>query len=265
MGTPYDASVATFVGVIFAVTGLVFGSFITVLVYRLPAGRSIVAPRSACPGCGATVSPRDNVPVLSYVMLAGKCRNCRSHISAEYPIVEALTGALFVAAGLLVRPVWVAAIVAPFLGVLLAAGLIDLRHRIIPNRLTYASLGAFAVAIVAIALTVGGVSILSAGIGLLAYGGGLLIVALISPGGMGMGDVKLAALIGLVLGAISLRYVAAAAFLALLAGGIGAIIALAMGRGRKSTIPFGPYLAAGAMVAALFGSSLSTWYLGLAH
>ena len=185
------------------------------------------------------------MPVLSYLLLGGRCRNCRSPISAEYPIVEALTAGLFVAAALLVRPWWVAALVAPFLGVLLAAGLIDLHHRIIPNRLTYPSMVIFAVAIVIVALAGGGVSVAGAGLGLLAYGGGLFVVAMISPNGMGMGDVKLAALIGLVLGAIGLRYIAAAAILAVLSGGIGAIVALAMGRGRKSKMPFGPFLAAG--------------------
>jgi leader peptidase (prepilin peptidase)/N-methyltransferase len=264
MGTPYDPSMGAFVAVVFAIMGLVFGSFLTVVVHRLPLGLSIVAPGSACPGCGATVSARDNVPVVSYLLLAGKCRTCRSHISAEYPVVESLTAGLFVAAGLLIRPVWLGALIAVFLGVLLAAGLIDLRHRIIPNRLTYPSIVLFAVAILVIAVTGGGVSVTGAAIGLACYGGALLLVALIT-GGMGMGDVKLAALVGLVLGALSLHDVVAAAFLGVFAGGIGAIVALAMGKGRRSAIPFGPYLAVGAAAAALFGRPLSVWYLGLAH
>jgi leader peptidase (prepilin peptidase)/N-methyltransferase len=109
------------------------------------------------------------------------------------------------------------------------------------------------------------VSLSGAAIGFAAFGGGLLVVALIAPRGMGMGDVKLAALIGLVLGAVGLRYVAVAAALAVLLGGVGACLALAIGRGRRSTIPFGPYLAGGAAAAALFGGPVANWYLGLAR
>jgi leader peptidase (prepilin peptidase) / N-methyltransferase len=269
-GAGYDPAVVAFAAVAFAVIGLAFGSFVTVLVHRLPEGRSIVAPRSACPTCGAEVTPRDNVPVVSYLLLGGHCRSCRSPISAEYPVIEAAVGGLFVAAALLVHPVWVAALIAPFLGVLLAAGVIDAKYRIIPNRLTYTSIVVAAVAIAIIAVTAGDVSVRDALIGLVAYSGFLLLVAVVSTAivgrdGMGMGDVKLAALIGLVLGALGLQFVAAAALLGVTLGGIAAIVALARGRGRKATMPFGPFLAAGAATAALFGRPLIDWYTGLAH
>jgi leader peptidase (prepilin peptidase)/N-methyltransferase len=254
-----------FLAVCFAAAGLAFGSFLTVVVHRLPRGASVVQPRSACPGCGVPVQARDNIPLVSYVLLRSRCRTCHSHISAEYPVVEAVTAGLFVASALVIASPWIAAIVAPFLGVLFAAGLIDARHRIIPNRLTYVSLGLFAAAILAAAIGGMAVSIEGAAIGCAAYAGGLLAIALIAPSGMGMGDVKFAAVIGVVLGALGLRYVAAAALLAVLAGGIGAVVALALGRGRKGTIPFGPYMAGAGAVAALFGSQLSSWYLGLAH
>ena len=247
----------------FAAFGLVFGSFLTVVVHRLPRGESVVAPRSACPTCGAQIRARDNVPVLSYLALHGKCKGCSTHISAEYPITEAITAALFVGAALAFSDVAVAALIALFLGVMLAAALIDARHRIIPNRLTYPALVVGAAALLVLAMTGRPVSVAGAGLGFLAFGGGLLLIAMIAPGGMGMGDVKLAALIGLILGSLGLRYVGVAAGLAVLAGGVGALVALALGRSRRSAIPFGPYLAGGASAAALFGAPIATWYLSL--
>ena len=249
----------------FALAGLLMGSFLTVVVHRLPRNESVVAPRSSCPQCGTQVRPRDNVPVISYLALRGRCRGCATHISAEYPLTEAVTAALFVAASLVFRPAGVAAVVSLFLGALLAAALIDARHRIIPNRLTYPALIVAAVAIVALSVAGQPLSIAGAALGFLCFGGGLLLVAIVSPGGMGMGDVKLAALIGMVLGAIGLRYVAVAAGAAVLLGGVAALAALAAGRGRKGTIPFGPFLASGAAVAALAGAPLAGWYLSLAH
>jgi len=247
----------------FALFGLVFGSFLTVVVHRTPRKESVVAPRSACPRCGAVIRARDNIPVLSYVLLLGRCRGCDLHISAEYPVVEALTGALFVAAALAFRRTPAAAIVAPFLGLMVAVALIDARHRIIPNAVTYPALVVFGAAVPASATFGGGVSLPGAALGLVAFGGGLLVVALLSPGGMGMGDVKLAALIGLVLGSLGWRYVGAAALLAVLGGGVGAVVALARGRGRKDAIPFGPFLAGGAVLSALAAPQLSSWYLAL--
>lgn len=249
----------------FAVFGLLMGSFLTVVVHRLPRGESVVAPRSSCPRCGTQVRSRDNVPVISYLMLRGRCRGCSTHISAEYPLTEAITAALFVAAAVAFRPVGVAAVIALFLGAMVAAALIDARHRIIPNRLTYPAFVLAALAIVALSLAGQPLSIVGAAVGFLCFGGGLLLVAIVSPGGMGMGDVKLAALIGLVLGAIGLRYVAVAAAVAVLLGGAAALIALLAGRGRKGTIPFGPFLASGAAVAAIAGAPLAGWYLGFAH
>jgi leader peptidase (prepilin peptidase)/N-methyltransferase len=250
---------------LFAITGLVFGSFLTVVVHRLPRKESVVAPRSACPSCGQTISARDNIPVLSYLALRGRCRGCDHHISAEYPATEAATAALFVGASLAFPAAGVAAMVAGFLAVMLAAALIDAHHRVIPNRLTFPAFAAGAAAVLALGLTGQAVSMPGAAIGAATFGGGLLLVALIAPGGMGMGDVKLAALIGLVLGALGLRYVAAASMLAVLAGGVGALVALSLGRGRRSTIPFGPYLAGGAAAAALGGAPLASWYANLAR
>jgi len=179
--------------------------------------------------------------------------------------VEALTGGLFAAAPVAFRRVPIAAIVAVFLGLMVAVAFIDARYRIVPNRIVYPSLVLFAAAVLAVALAVGGLSLATAGLGLLAYGGTLFVVAVLFPAGMGMGDVKLAALIGLVLGALGWRYVGIAAMAGVLAGGVGAVIALARGGSRKDTMPFGPYMAAGAIVAALFSPHVASWYTALAR
>jgi leader peptidase (prepilin peptidase)/N-methyltransferase len=255
--------VMAFRAALFGGAGLVIGSFLTVVVYRLPRGLSVVAPRSACPGCGSPVRPRDNVPVVSYLLLRGRCRGCDVHIAAEYPAVEALTGALFVAAALRFPGTWQAVLSALLFAVLLAAALIDARHRIIPNRLTYPALAGGGLLIMIAWAADSAVSPLGALAGSALLAGGFLLVALVSPAGMGLGDVKLAAVIGLVLGSFGLRYVAVAAAIAVLAGGIGGIVALLLGRKRTETIPFGPYLATGAVAATFLGPQVAAWYGGL--
>jgi leader peptidase (prepilin peptidase) / N-methyltransferase len=249
--------------VVFGLFGLVAGSFLTVVIHRVPAGESIVRPRSRCPSCGTELRNRDNIPVISWVLLGGKCHACGERISAVYPLTELATGALFAAVGARFQELWVAVMLAPFLGVLVALAVIDIRTKKLPNRIVYPSLAAFPIYLVVARLAGGGVDLLDALIGFLAYGGGLLVVALIAPKGMGMGDVKLAALIGLVLGSLGLQYVAVAAGAGILLGGVGAIVALIAGAGRKYAIPFGPFLAAGAGVAVFFGQRLADLYLDL--
>lgn len=241
--------------------GLVVGSFMTVAVYRLPKGESVVRPRSRCPACGAEIGARDNIPVLSWLVLRGRCRRCGEPISVEYPLLELATASVVVLAAIRSPDLWQAVLVAGLLALMPGIALIDLRHRIIPNRLTYPALLLF-VPVILLAWAIGDATDpVRAGLGLLLYGGVLFIVAAIS-GGMGMGDVKLAAVIGLVLGSLGLRFVGVAAAAAIVLGGLGAIVALAMGRGRKSAIPFGPYLAVGAVVAGLWGEPLASWYIG---
>jgi leader peptidase (prepilin peptidase) / N-methyltransferase len=247
--------------VLFGLFGLAFGSFLTVVVHRAPQKESLVAPRSRCPSCGTPIRNLDNVPVVSWLLLRGRCRACGARISPFYPLIELSTAALFVAAALAFDSIWAAVMTAPFLGVMLALALIDLRYRIIPNRIVYPSLLVFAAYIVVAWLGGGGLSPARAVIGMLAYGGSLLIVAIVSPAGMGMGDVKLAALIGLVLGSLGLRYVAVAAGTGILLGGVAAIVALIAGASRKQVLPFGPFLAAGAVVAAFLGPELASIYL----
>ena len=133
--------------ILFALTGLVFGSFLTVVIHRVPRKESILLPGSACPGCGVPIRPWDNIPVLSYLLLRGRCRHCGVRISPQYPLVEALTGALFAGAAIVFHRLPVAALVAPFLGLMVAVAFIDARHRVIPNRIVFPSLILFAVAI----------------------------------------------------------------------------------------------------------------------
>jgi leader peptidase (prepilin peptidase)/N-methyltransferase len=249
---------------LFFVVGLLFGSFLTVVIHRIPAGESIVRPRSRCPACGVEIRSRDNVPVVSWVLLRGRCRNCGERISAEYPLVELATAALFAAAAVLVDPIFAASLAAPFLGIMLAIAVIDARHRVVPNRIVYPSLALFAAAIVVGDLSGGGADMLDAALGLALYAVPLLLVAVAVPQGMGMGDVKLAALIGLVLGSFGLSYVGVAAGVGVIGGGIGALVALALlGAGRKDQIPFGPFLAGGAVVATLLGPRIADLYLSL--
>jgi leader peptidase (prepilin peptidase) / N-methyltransferase len=242
--------------------GLAIGSFMTVAVHRLPRSESLLTPRSRCPGCGAELRNRDNIPLLSWLLLRGRCSSCGMRISIEYPLTELATAAVVVGVALTWTDVWVAVIVAAPASMMPAIALIDIRHHIIPNRLMYPALIAFPVLLVAAWLSGAHLNLAGAAIGFAAYGGGLLLVALVSRG-MGMGDVKLAGLIGLVLGSLGLRYVGVAAGAAIALGGVGGLMALLLGRSRRDAIPFGPYMAAGALVAIFVGDRLAEGYLDL--
>ena len=240
--------------------GLALGSFMTVVTARVPAGESVVRPRSKCPSCGTEIANRDNVPVIGWVILRGRCRNCGSRISPRYPLLELSTALLFSGAFLVYESLWVGAAIAFLLMLMPAIAAIDIEHRIIPNRLMYPALVAFPVYLTLAWLIGAPVDLARMLIGFTSFGGALFVVAFVSRG-MGMGDVKLAALIGLVLGSLGLRYVGVAAGAAIALGGVGAIVALIVGRGRKAAIPFGPYLAAGAVVSAFWGAQIAEWYL----
>lgn len=247
---------------LFAVLGLVAGSFFTVLIHRVPRRESIVRPGSRCPDCGTPLRWVDNVPVVSYLVLRGRCRACGRRISLAYPLVEFGSAVLFVAAALVFQDNFRAALVAPFLGLMLAVAVIDARLQVVPNRIVYPALLLFAAAIVVGDLAGAKVDALRSGLGMLAYSLPLFLIAFALPYGMGMGDVKLVALIGLVLGSLGLAYVAVAAGMGVVAGGLGAIIAMvALRYGRKQQIPFGPFLAAGGVAAALAGAHLASVYL----
>jgi leader peptidase (prepilin peptidase)/N-methyltransferase len=232
--------------------GATIGSFLNVVIHRLPRGESLVSPSSACPECGAEIKPYDNVPVLSWLALRGRCRNCRSSISARYPAIELLTGLAF-AAVVAVRGVEPELLLElPFTAILVAVAGIDLEHHIIPNRIVVpAAVWAVMAAVVI------GVSHLPE---LLLAGAGaflaLLLVALAYPGGMGMGDVKLAGVMGLYLG-LSVVPGLLAAFLAGSLVGLGLVAATG---NRKLGVPFGPFLALGGVVGLLVGPQLIDLY-----
>jgi leader peptidase (prepilin peptidase)/N-methyltransferase len=245
--------------------GLVFGSFLTVVVYRVPRGESLVRPRSHCPECGTQIRAVDNVPVVSWLLLRGRCHACGARISVEYPVTELATGVLFAGVAFRYHDPWAIVLLAPFCGMLLALSVIDARTKKLPNRLVYPSLLISAAYLVVARVFGADVDLVRSAIGLLTLGGGLLLVALVVPRGMGMGDVKLGALIGLVLGAQGLGPVGVASGAAVLLGGLGAIVALIRGASRKQALPFGPFLAAGAVIAVFAGHELAGRYLELMH
>ena len=234
--------------------GLVVGSFLNVVVARLPHHRSLWGPRSACPACGATIAWYDNIPIVSFIALRGRCRACGATIAWRYPAIEALTSGLFVLAYTVlgVSPALVPALL--LLAALVAVTFIDLEHQIIPDVITLPGTVAGVLANVA----TGAIPWTDSVIGV-ALGGGLFFaIILASGGGMGGGDMKLAAMLGAFLG---WQLTLVAILIAVVLGGVVALGVLAGGRkGRKDPIPFGPFLATGGASALLWGRSLMTWY-----
>jgi len=237
--------------------GLLLGSFTTVVAHRVPRGESIVGPRSRCPACGVQIAAYDNVPVFSWLLLRGRARCCGVRISPRYPLTELTLGLLYAATVLVL---WddrgEIALGLVFVTVLTAVTLTDLERRIVPNKILIVG----AVLAVAIAAVADPGSLPQRAIAAAAAGGLLFLVALAYPKGMGLGDVKLAATMGLFLG----RNVAPAIFVALLAGAaVGlALIAIEGASARKRAIPFAPFLALGGVVGLLAGDQLVDWYLG---
>jgi leader peptidase (prepilin peptidase)/N-methyltransferase len=236
--------------------GLAAGSFMSVVAHRVPRRLSIVGPRSQCPSCGAQIAAYDNVPVVSWLLLRGRCRHCRERISVRYPAIELSLGIAFVAAVLVLwdDPAQLA-LGLVFVATLAAITVTDLEQRIIPNRILLLS----ALIGVAIAAVADPSSLPERAIAATAAGGLLLLAALAYPGGMGMGDVKLAALMGLYLGAA----VAPALMAGFLAGALVGVakILLEGAAARKHGLPFGPFLAFGGVVGLLAGNELIDWYL----
>jgi leader peptidase (prepilin peptidase)/N-methyltransferase len=239
-----------------ALSGLLFGSFFNVVAYRLPLGQSLAVPGSHCPSCRVPVKPYDNVPVLGWLLLRGRCRACQTPISARYPIVEALTAVLAVAVVVVKHSPRDIVLGLVLVAVLVPTALIDLDNRIIPNKIMLPA----AVLAIAIGLALSPSQVPEQLIAGAAAGGFLLVFALAYPRGMGMGDVKLAAVLGLFLG----RSVAVAILAAVLAGtiiGVAVMARVGVEKGRKTAIPFGPFLAIGALVGLLLGAPIVHWYL----
>jgi len=239
-----------------AVFGAVVGSFVNVVSYRLPRQESIVTPGSRCPSCGTAIKPYDNVPVLGWLLLRGSCRACKAPISFRYPLVEVLTAVLAVAVVLVKHSGADVVLSLVLIAVLVPVALIDLEHRVIPNKITLPA----AVGAVCIGLALDRSHVVEQLIAGAAAAGFLLIFVLAYPRGMGMGDVKLAGVLGLYLG----RAVAVALFAGVLAGALaGAVVMARVGvqRGRKTALPFGPFLALGGVVGLLAGPAVLHWYL----
>jgi leader peptidase (prepilin peptidase) / N-methyltransferase len=236
--------------------GATIGSFLNVVAYRLPRSQSLVHPGSACPSCGTAIKAYDNVPVLGWLWLRGRCRSCRALISPRYPIIEATTAALAVAVVVTKHSAADIVLGLVLVAVLVPIALIDFEHRIIPNKITLPA--AIAAVAIGAALDLRGVSEqLIAGA---AAGGFLLAFALAYPRGMGMGDVKLAAVLGLFLG----RSVSVAILVGVLTAtvvGAGVMARMGVEKGRKTAVPFGPFLALGGVIGLLAGPAIIHWYL----
>ena len=243
--------------------GLAFGSFINVVAYRVPLGRSVVNPPSACPVCESQIRPRDNVPVVSWIMLRGKCRDCGEPISARYPTVEALTGLLFAGTVLIIDVAWVLPAYLWFAAVTTVLILTDLDHKRIPNRILYPGTAVGLLLLTGGALLDGGARDLGRGaLGGVFYFGGLFVLALIARGGFGFGDVKLAFMLGLFLAFRGWEHLLVGIFLAFFIGGLVAIaLLLARKKGRKDAVPFGPSLVLGAWIGIAYGLEIAEWYL----
>jgi leader peptidase (prepilin peptidase)/N-methyltransferase len=265
--------------VVVGILGAAIGSFLNVVVYRVPLGLSIVSPPSACPRCENPISRRDNIPVLSWLLLRGKCRNCDARISVRYPIVEVLTAVLFVMVALAFDPftggvtgtgiaagVLVLIAFLYLMAVSVALTAIDLDVHRLPN------------AIVLPAYAVGGILLGAAGllagdfaqIGRAVAGAAMLfafyyLLAFVYPGGMGFGDVKLAGVLGLFLGFLGWPQLIVGVGAAFILGGVLGILLIAIGRAtRKSGIPFGPWMLLGAWVGIYVGAPLVDGYLSIA-
>jgi leader peptidase (prepilin peptidase)/N-methyltransferase len=273
----------TVAAVALGVFGSLIGSFLNVVVYRVPAGRSVVSPASACGSCGKQIRAVDNVPVLSWLALRGRCRACGSAISVRYPLVELGTALLFIAVSVRFVPAvlelaaagsgvlpFVAGILVLiaflyFAAISVALALIDLDTQTLPNVIVLPAYLVGGVLLGAAALLAGDAGLLvGSGLGAVALFSLYLVAALVKPGGMGFGDVKLAGVIGLFLGFLGLPQLLVGAFAAFVLGGLFSLgLLIARKAGRGTGIPFGPWMLGGAWVGILAGQPITTFYLGL--
>jgi leader peptidase (prepilin peptidase)/N-methyltransferase len=270
------------VALIVGVFGSLIGSFLNVVAYRVPLKRSIVSPPSACPNCGAHIKGYDNIPVISWLVLRGKCRNCKSAISVRYPLVELGTAVFFgvvtwaflpelaasvrtQTAGTFIAAVLVLVAFLYLAAVSVALALIDLDTHTLPNVIVLPSYAVGAALLSAAGILNGDYgALLRAGIGMAALWLAYLLLALAYPGGMGFGDVKLAGVLGLFLGYLGWSQLVVGAFAAFLLGGLFSLaLLIARKVNRKSGIPFGPWMLGGAWVGALLGEPILHGYLAV--
>jgi len=236
--------------------GLVLGSFLNVVIYRLPRRESLVRPGSHCPGCGAPISWFDNVPVVSWLALRGRCRACGVRIPVRYPLVEGITGVAFALAFWRFGLSWPLLVAWAFIAAMVAVAFIDFDHMIIPNKIVLP--GALIGLVASVAIHPQSWWMYVAGS--LGAAGFLFALAMLWPGGMGPGDIKMALFMGAVLGV----HVIIALFAAFLLGSAGGVYLMAVQkRSRKTKIPFGPYLALGAVVGVFIGETVLQSYLSI--
>jgi len=243
--------------------GLAIGSFLNVCIHRLPRQESIVHPPSRCPGCGASIRAWDNIPILSYLILAGKCRACKKRISLRYPLVEALNGVLFVLVYLRYGTGWHLPVLLAFVSSLIVITFIDLDFQIIPDRI---SLPWIAIGLIASATVLPDPFMRSESMGwansLMGAAAGFvlfLFIVIASRGGMGMGDVKMMAMVGAVTG---WKGVLLTTFAGSVTGALaGVVIVIAKGGGRKTKVPFGPFLALGVLISIFVGQEILRIYM----
>jgi leader peptidase (prepilin peptidase)/N-methyltransferase len=248
--------------------GLAIGSFLNVVIYRVPIGESIVRPASRCPTCGAEIRNRHNVPVVGWLVLRGRCYDCKAPIGARYPLVELATGLLFAAVTLRILDLnlnWTVPAYLYFVAVGIALTMIDIDHKRLPDKVVLPSYIVLAALLTLASAHYGNWDALArAGIGAAGLFAFYFVLAFAYPAGMGLGDVKLAFVLGGMLGYLSWRAFAVGAFGGFLLGALGGILLLATRRGdRKTAIPFGPYMIAAAIIAIFVANPLAAAYLDL--
>lgn len=247
-----------------ALLGLVVGSFLNVVIWRAPRGESVVSPPSACPACSHQVRPRDNVPVVGWLLLRGRCRDCGELISARYPVVEAGTAVAFGAIAAYFGPVANLPAFLYLTATAIVLALIDIDVHRLPNAIVLPSyvVGAVLLAVPSIVAGDHG-QLLRAAIGAITLYAFYFALVLVYPAGMGFGDVKLAGVLGMYLAWLGWAELVVGAFAGFLLGGVvGAGLMLAGRAGRKSKIPFGPFMLMGAFAAIFFAEAIGDWYLG---
>jgi len=245
------------------VIGLLIGSFLNVVIHRVPLGESVVHPASRCPGCGTELAPRDNIPVVSWLLLHGRCRTCGEPISARYPLVELGTAVLFGVVAAWCGPTWQLPAYLYLAAIAVALSAIDLDVRRLPDRIVLPS---YVVALVLLLLPAvldgrwdSYLRAVLTGVGLFGF---YFVLALIYPAGMGFGDVKLAGVLGIYLGWYGWGLAILATFVAFLLGAVvGVVVMIRTRGGRKTKVPFGPFMLAGTFLALFFGQRVIDWYL----
>lgn len=253
-----------FIYIISFIFGSLIGSFLNVCIYRMPRNLSIITPSSRCPSCNIPINPYDNIPILSYILLGGKCRICKAKISFRYPLVEFLNASLYVLVLWRFGPGWHTPVYFVFCSALVVITFIDLDFQIIPDRIT---LPGIPIGLVAGSLLMPDpflryslLGFKASIIGFLAGGSLFYVIAFLSKGGMGGGDIKMMAMVGALMG---WKSVLSTTFFGSFAGSVfGIFLMISRGKGRKTKIPFGPFLALGTLITIFYGQEILLWYLG---